>query len=175
MSHRAKGTGNALSPTFKGKEAPKIHKCSWSKGMSKVRGFTNNQKSLGMEIAGYLFMDRFPHPEHFSFSLQISYHAQSVLSSLPGNGSGSRVVLIPPYSPCPLPATHSCPYAVLSCAYQQELQQGCFFSSALSHLAPLLQPHLALSHGVLISTVLVYYQQSLLYSTAIQLSMFDNV
>lgn len=84
------------------------------------------------------------------------------------------MVLIPPYSPSPLPATHSRAFAVLSCAYQQELQQGCFSSAALSHLAPLLQPHLVLSHGVLISTVLVYYQQSLLDSSAIQLSMFET-
>lgn len=74
----------------------------------------------------------------------------------------------------PLLATHSCACAVLSCAYQQELQQGCFSRAVLSHLASFLQTHLFLSHGVLISIVFVYYQQSLVDSTAIQLSMFET-
>lgn len=87
---------------------------------------------------------------------------------------GSLFVSILPYSPCLLPATHSCAYAVLSCAYQQELQQGFFSSAALCDLASLLWPHLFLSCGVLISTVLVYYQQSLLESTAIPVSVSET-
>lgn len=68
---------------------------------------------------------------------------QSVLSGLPGNESEGFWGLrwsIPPYSLCPLPATQSYAYAVLSCAHQQELQEECF--SVLPYLTlPLFLKH----------------------------------
>lgn len=132
-----------------------------------------------MEIAGYLFMYWFPHPEDgflifYANSLSCAVYSFRSCWKWIGGIWGSLVVLISSYDLCPLCATHSCACAVLSCAYQQELQQGCFSRAALSHLAPLLQPHFVLSHGVLISTILVYYQQSLVGSRAIQLSVFET-
>lgn len=132
-----------------------------------------------MEIAGYLLWIGFRSLKmDFSFSMQISYDAQSVLSALLGNRSDGFGGLCSSQS-CPIVHAHFLPLIPLLMLYclvliNRNYNKDFFSSATLCHLASLLWPHLFLSHGVLISTVLVYYQQSLLDSTAIPVSMFET-
>lgn len=102
--------------------------------------------------------------------MQINSHTQSILPDLSGQQlgvSGSLVVLFTPFSPCmPLNLTPE-----LCCAYLQEgLSQK---SGALRPYGPCSR-HI-LSHRVLLPTILgCFYQQSMVGSTAIWLSVFQT-